>query len=139
LLKIIAEVLYLVCLYRTFIRISNYETPCVSYDTICTALARHGVSCTIRQSIRATLEGRLVTATLAGVSRSIEVARGCPQGGVLSPLLWCLVVDELITELNGGGIYAQGYADICLPSCGKIPKHSIRAHAMGPSLCGNVV
>jgi hypothetical protein len=29
----------------------------------------------------------------------------------LSPLLWCLVVDELIAGLNEGGIDAQGYAD----------------------------
>jgi hypothetical protein len=31
------------------------------------------------------------------------VDRGCPQGGVLSPLLWCLVVVKLITGLNKGG------------------------------------
>jgi hypothetical protein len=58
--------------------------------------------------------------TLGGVSRSIAVDRGCPQGDVLSPLLWCLVVDELITGLNDEGIYAQGYADdICLLAVGK--------------------
>jgi hypothetical protein len=50
------------------------------------------------------------------------VARGCPQGGVLSPLLWCLVVDKLITGLNEGGIYGQGYAnDICHLAVGKFP------------------
>jgi hypothetical protein len=38
----------------------------------------------------------------------------------LSPLLWCLVVDELITGLNEGGIYAPGYVDdICLLAVGK--------------------
>jgi hypothetical protein len=37
----------------------------------------------------------------------------------LSPLLWCLV-DELLTRLCGGGVYAQGYADdICLLEVGK--------------------
>jgi hypothetical protein len=35
------------------------------------------------------------------------VSRGCPQGGVLLPLLWCLAVDELLTRLNGGGVYTQ--------------------------------
>jgi len=50
------------------------------------------------------------------------VSRGCPQGGVLSPLLWCLVVDELLARLNGGGVYTQGYADdICLLAVGKFP------------------
>jgi hypothetical protein len=57
-----------------------------SYDSICAALAKHGVSCTVIRWIRATLEGWLATATLGGVS-SVRVARGCPQGGVLSLLL----------------------------------------------------
>jgi hypothetical protein len=67
-----------------------------SYDSICAALA-------IIQWIRATLEGRLATATLGGVSRSVRVARGCPKGGVLSLLLCFLVIDELIARLNGVG------------------------------------
>jgi hypothetical protein len=86
-----------------------------SYDTLCTALDRHGVGHTFVWWIRATLEGRWATATLGNSSRSVAVSKGCPQGGVLSPLLWCLVVDELLVGLNGGGVYAQGYADdLCL-------------------------
>jgi len=38
-------------------------------------------------------------------------AGGCPQGGVLSPLLWCLVVDELLTKLKESGFLVFGYAD----------------------------
>jgi hypothetical protein len=76
-----------------------------SYDSISAVLARHGVSHTI---IPWRADGPL---QLLGVSRSIAVARGCPQEGVLSPLLWSLAVDELLTGLNQGGIYAQGYAD----------------------------
>ena len=41
---------------------------------------------------------------------------------VLSPLMWCLVVEEFIARLNRGGVYTQGYADdICLPAVGKFP------------------
>jgi hypothetical protein len=79
-----------------------------SYDSMYVALAKHGVDHTNIQWIRATLEGRLATATLGGFPRSVEVSRGCPQGGVLSPLLWCLV-DELIARLNRGGVYTQGH------------------------------
>jgi hypothetical protein len=82
-----------------------------SYDSIPAAMARHGVSHTIVRWVRATQEGRRATAALGGVSRSIAVAKGCPHGGILSPLLWSLVVDELLVGLNQGGIYAQGYAD----------------------------
>jgi len=68
------------------------------------------------------LEGRLATVTLGGFSRSVGVSRGCPKAGVLSPLLWCLVVDKLIARLNWGGVYTQGYADdICLLAVGKFP------------------
>jgi hypothetical protein len=58
---------------------------------------------------------------LLGVSRSIAVAKGCPQRGVLSPPPRSLVVDELLVGLNQRGIYAQGYADMCLLAKGKFP------------------
>jgi hypothetical protein len=93
-----------------------------SFDTMCMALARHGVGRTIVRWVRATLEGRRATAALGNSSRSAAVSKGCPQGGVLSPLLWCLVVDELLARLNEMGVYAQGYADdICLLAIGKFP------------------
>jgi hypothetical protein len=61
-----------------------------SYDSMCAALVRHGVEHTIMRWNQATLEGQLATAALGGFSRSVAVSRGCPQGRVLSPLLWCL-------------------------------------------------
>jgi len=49
------------------------------------------------------------------------VSRGCPQGG-LSPLLWCLAVNELLLRVNEEIVYAQGYADgICFLTVGKFP------------------
>jgi len=93
-----------------------------SYDYMCSALTRHGVDQTIAGWIRAALEGRLATVALGDVSRSVAVSRGCPQGGVLSPLLWCPVVNELLVRLNEGSVYAQGYADdICLLAVEKFP------------------
>ena len=52
-----------------------------------------------------------------------EETRGaCPQEGILSPLLWSLVVDELIRGLNGNGCYTLGYADdIAILICRKLP------------------
>ena len=52
-----------------------------SYDSMCSALTRHGVDQTIVRWIRATLEGRLVPAALGNVSRSVAVSKGCPRGG----------------------------------------------------------
>jgi hypothetical protein len=52
----------------------------------------------------------------------VAMSRGCPHGGVLSPLLWCLVVDDLIARLSMAGVCCQGYAnDICLLAVGKFP------------------
>jgi hypothetical protein len=36
---------------------------------------------------------------------------GCPQGGVLSPLLWNLVADRLLTITNDLGLCTYGYAE----------------------------
>jgi len=78
-----------------------------SFDSMCAALIRHGVDCSIVWWIRPTLEGRLATATLNGSFMMAAVSRGCPQGGVLSQLLCCLVVDDMIARLNWGGAYTQ--------------------------------
>ena len=43
----------------------------------------------------------MATATLGGSSSSIKVTNGYPQRGILSPLLWYLVVDDLIPKVNG--------------------------------------
>jgi hypothetical protein len=61
-----------------------------SYDSMCVALAKHGVDYTIMQWIRATLEGQMATVTLGGFSSSVKVSRGCPQGGVVTaPMVPC--------------------------------------------------
>ena len=72
--------------------------------------------------IRATLEGHVAVATLNGFSVELAITRGCLQGGKLSPLLWCLVVDYVLARLSGGDVFIQGYADdIWLLTVGKFP------------------
>jgi hypothetical protein len=72
------------------------------------------------QRIRTTLEGHVAVATLNGFSMTLTISRGCLQGGVLSPLLWCLVVDDLLARLSENGVFIQGYRDdICLHVMGK--------------------
>ena len=104
-----------------------------SYNSMCAALARHGVGHTIIQWIRATLEGWLSMVIFGGFSRDVAMIRGCPKGRVLSPLLWCFVVNDLLARLNEGGVYSQGYADdIWLLAGGKIPKYSYQGSYSGP-------
>ena len=82
-----------------------------SFEQICLAAGRHGVHTHIVRWIRYMLEQRTVTASLGGSSLTVTVTRGCPQGGVLSPLLWNMVVDGLLSKLNKTGVFTQGYAD----------------------------
>ncbi len=49
--------------------------------------------------------------TYQGESVEARVVKGCPRGGVLSPLLWCMVVDSLLLKLNTLGYTAQAYTD----------------------------
>eukprot|EP00116_Pleurobrachia_bachei_P019081 sb/3479343/ len=59
-----------------------------------------------------TITNRKVTTKLLGESLTIMVTRGCPQGGILSPFLWNLVMDDLLNhskkEIPGD---LQGFAD----------------------------
>jgi hypothetical protein len=89
---------------------------------MCDALVRHGSEYSIVRWIRATLEGHVAVTTLNDIFMRFAISRGCPQGGVLLPLLWCLVVNDLITRLSGSGGFIQGDADgICLLAVGKFP------------------
>jgi hypothetical protein len=58
-----------------------------SFDTIKKAAVRHGIDPAICRWISAMLESRYIRATLPGENLGLAAAKGCPQGGVLSPLL----------------------------------------------------
>ena len=82
-----------------------------SHDYISRALESAGIHPTIRRWIHQMLSQRLIMARLGDTQVSARVNRGCPQGGVLSPLLWIMVMDSLLDELAGVGAYVQAYAD----------------------------
>jgi len=78
------------------------------------------------------LESRLVHTSLMGISLTAKVVGGCPEGGVLSPLLWNPVVDRLLTVTNDLGFSTFGYADdVVIKVQGKFA-HSQGDYARGP-------
>lgn len=81
------------------------------YDAIIRALNHKEVDTHITRWISSMLKGRIITSKIGDISKTISATRGCPQGGVLSPLLWSLVMDELITLLYDNRYRAIGYAD----------------------------
>jgi hypothetical protein len=62
-----------------------------------------------------------IIATLAEEILEGSVAQGCWQGSILWPLLFSLVVDELVRGLNENGCYTLRYTDaVAILICGKI-------------------
>lgn len=57
------------------------------------------------------LKDRIVNTCLGSVKVRILVTKGCPQGGILPPLIYCMVKDSLLNLLNDNGYFAQGFAD----------------------------
>lgn len=80
-------------------------------ESIIQGLARKGVDETTTCWIKAMLSNRIIKTTLHGITHEIRATKGCPQGGVLSPLLWSLTVDELLERLTESHFEVQGYAD----------------------------
>jgi len=82
-----------------------------SHEAVNASLATRGLDATTSRWIKSLLAPRRAMATIGGQSYTVSTTRGCPQGSVLSPLLWSLLVDELLERLNRRGILCQGYAD----------------------------
>ena len=83
----------------------------VKADAIISSLRRHNIDPGISTWIENMLLGRVVSSELVGSSITRQVKRGTPQGGVLSPLLWLLVVDEILVKLERKGVTVIAYAD----------------------------
>ena len=81
------------------------------FESIRAAAQRRQIESETVEWILAMLRCRIVTAQLRQDQITIKTTRGCPQGGVLSPLLWSLVIDELLTELTDQGYEVIGFAD----------------------------
>ena len=82
-----------------------------SFTYITQQAEKHGISSSLTRWIGHMLSSREVSARLFDETVTIKTTRGFPQGGCLSPLPWCLVINGLIEKLNSLGSYTQGFAD----------------------------
>ena len=57
------------------------------------------------------LRCRITKTTLGSQTILRSVARGTPQGGVLSPLLWNIAINSLLLKLTEQGCRVSAYAD----------------------------
>lgn len=85
---------------------SNVETTAVSKS-----LAMRGVGETEVRWLTNMLTHRRVRAERGDSESRVAVSRGLAQGGVCSPLMWSMVLDELLIELTDMGYFVVAYAD----------------------------
>ena len=64
----------------------------VSFDSIERALSKNCKSPGVNRWIMSMIRRRTTKVELQGKEKVISILRGCPQGGILSPFLWNLVV-----------------------------------------------
>ena len=83
----------------------------IDFDSARSAMERKSIAGTIVRWYDRLLRGRRVTANLQGEKSERIPARGSPQGGVLSPQIWLLIMDTLLTQFKGTAIKAVCYAD----------------------------
>lgn len=50
------------------------------------------------------LAERKIISELGGCFITVKATKGCPQGGVLLPLMWSLLVDDLLKSLEDNGL-----------------------------------
>ena len=84
----------------------------VSFQAIQTSINNTHMHTSVANWILNMVTNRYVTLSHGGATKRLRVTRGSPQGGVLSPFLWNLVVDSLLKssvgEIPG---YLQAFAD----------------------------
>lgn len=83
----------------------------IPFTEVDKALLERGLSSSVRRWIMSLLQNRAITYETYGTKTSVTPTRGTPQGGVLSPTLWTLVIDELLKRLRRAGVNVIGYAD----------------------------
>jgi hypothetical protein len=72
-----------------------------SIHTIKQAAEKHGIEPEICSWICSMLESRNIVTTSSGETLGASVAKGCPQKGMLSPLLWSLAMNDTAILING--------------------------------------
>ncbi len=95
---------------------------CIKFESAEKCMKQKGIPKNITRWYVNLLKGRKVHAKVQGQATHVIPHRGSPQGGVLSPLIWNLIMDSLLTTFKGGPVKVLGYADdILLYVVGKSP------------------
>ncbi|KAL4126308.1 hypothetical protein QTP88_010530 [Uroleucon formosanum] len=70
-----------------------------------------GVSTHMRLWVADYLSGRKATMIIGGVSKEVNLTKGCPQGSILGPTLWNVTTEALLRTDYPDHVSIQAYAD----------------------------
>ena len=83
----------------------------IKFSSIHKALLEAKIPSGIADWIKTMLLDRTITLHLHGLSFTRKIYRGCPQGGILSPLLWNLTLNMLLDKPDLDKDFIQAFAD----------------------------
>jgi len=70
-----------------------------------------GVSLHVRAWLTDYLQGRTASLTIGGITKKVNVTKGCPQGSILGPALWNVTMEALLRTDYPQFVSIQAYAD----------------------------
>lgn len=83
----------------------------LKWPTLLGDMRRLGCSKTTRAITVSYLTGRTATLTQGGVTETVILTKGCPQGSVFGPILWCITMEDLLLTALPAYSGVQAYAD----------------------------
>ena len=83
----------------------------IQYPSIISAMNKRGIPPKITSWYKFYLKHRTAYTELKGIYSSVKVQRGCPQGGILSPVIWTLIFDSFIELFQRSPAKIGCYAD----------------------------
>ena len=96
----------------------------IKFDSADKAMQDIGIPEHIRGWYKNLLRQRTVTGEVNGQQLSVHPTKGSPQGGVLSPVVWNIIMNTLLNKFNGA-VKAVGYADDILLLVSGLHPHSM--------------
>jgi ribonuclease HI len=82
-----------------------------TFESFEIAAEYHDIDPLLIRWILSMLKNRTLIANLKQKIVKMRPTKGCPQGGVISPLIWLLISDSLIRCLKAANFFVVGYAD----------------------------
>ena len=83
----------------------------LNFSSIRASLIEAGIPLTVADWIYFMVSNRFITLSYCDLNIRKQATKGCPQGGVLSPLIWNLALNTFLSTLGINSNFIQAFAD----------------------------